>query len=101
MNSSRYRSKTMISLVFTPAAFRPSITSSISSEDEFASGLPTGFILIPTTSPGSKNDRQAPTPSSDPVRPTSAESSVFLIAERSLTPSRIIAGFRASTTRPG
>ena len=48
-----------MSLVLTPADFRPSITSSISSLEELASGLPTGFILIPTTSPGSKNDRQA------------------------------------------
>ena len=43
-----------MSFVLTPAAFRPSITSSISSLLVLAPGLPTGFILMPTTSPGSK-----------------------------------------------
>ena len=67
MNSSRYRSKTTMSLVLTPAALSPSMTSSISSLDELASGLPTGFILTPTTSPGSKKLRQASTASVAPV----------------------------------
>ena len=43
-----------MSFVLTPAAFSPSITSSISSLVVLAPGLPTGFILMPTTSPGSK-----------------------------------------------
>ena len=52
-----------MSFVLTPAALSPSMTSSISSLDELASGLPTGFIFTPTTSPGSKK----PAPGRDGV----------------------------------
>ena len=68
-----------MSLSLTPAAFKPSITSSINSLDEFARGFPTGFILIPTTSPGSKNERQASTASSAPVSSRMPRSTVALI----------------------
>ena len=77
------------------------MTSSISSLLVFARGLPTGFILIATTSPGSKNDRQASTASSAPVNSLIPRATVCLIASRSLTPPWIIRRLRASITRPG
>ena len=56
---------------------------------------------MPTTSPGSKNDRQAWTASSEPTSSFIPRSSVCLIAPRSFLPSLIMAGLRASITRPG
>ena len=56
------------------------MTSSISSLEELASGLPTGFILMPTTSPGSKKLRQASTASSAPVSSFMPRSTAALIA---------------------
>ncbi len=68
------------------------MTSSISSLDELASGLPTGFILMPTTSPGSKKRRQASTSSSAPVSSFIPRATAASIASRSLTPLLIIRG---------
>ena len=90
-----------MSLVLTPAALRPSMTSSISSLDELARGLPTGFIFTPTTSPGSKKLRQADTASSAPVSSFMPRSTDALIASRFLTSFLIIRGLRTSMTRPG
>ena len=77
------------------------MTSSISSLEELASGLPTGFILMPTTSPGSKKPRQASTSSVAPVSSFMPRATAAWIAPRSLTSSLIIRGLRTSMTRPG
>src|SRR5437868_6960499 len=66
-----------------------------------ASGAPTGLTLMPTTSPGSNNDRHASTGSSMPVRAAIPVLTIALTASASGTPDGHEPGFWTSTTRPG